>query len=208
MPRGRPPKARQTSTARQPPLSFSKKVTKPGSKSSALSKTAEAKAQKLLSETELTPVASPTPESPTSVSVELDPKVDEEPTTADLAIREQTLAEKEQTERSAEEEEALGVSEARVKKYWKAKEDSRISPRVHQEGMTLHDKVLREFDLSSHFGPCIGIARTKRWKRANKLGLNPPIEILAVLLKEDALNNAKVQRAYVDELMSSKTLVE
>ena len=63
------------------------------------------------------------------MSVELDPKVDEEPTTADLAIREQTLAEKEQTERSAEEEEALGVSEARVKKYWKAKEDSRISPR-------------------------------------------------------------------------------
>jgi DNA polymerase delta subunit 4 len=40
------------------------------------------------------------------------------------------------------------------------------------------------------------------------LGLKPPIEVLSVLLKEmDGSNGAKVQRAYVDSLMTSR-LVE
>lgn len=37
------------------------------------------------------------------------------------------------------------------------------------------------------------------------LGLKPPIEVLAVLLREmDGADGAKVQRAYVDSLMSSR----
>ena len=44
----------------------------------------------------------------------------------------------------------------------------------------------------------------KRWVRAKKLGLEPPIEVLAVLLKEEDKGNAKIERAYVDELMISK----
>ena len=52
--------------------------------------------------------------------------------------------------------------------------------------------------------PCVGIARTKRWKRAEALGLEPPLEVLAVLLKADNKNAVQVQRAYVDELISSK----
>ncbi len=48
----------------------------------------------------------------------------------------------------------------------------------------------------------------KRWVRANKLGLAPPIEVLAVLLKEEAKGNDKIERAHVDELMSSKYLLE
>jgi hypothetical protein len=53
--------------------------------------------------------------------------------------------------------------------------------------------------------PCIGIVRLKRWKRANMLGLKPPIEVLAVLLKEmDGGDAAKSQRAHVDDLMSSR----
>jgi DNA polymerase delta subunit 4 len=55
--------------------------------------------------------------------------------------------------------------------------------------------------------PSIGIARMKRWVRANKLGLAPPIEVLAVLLKEEERGNSKIERAYVDELMSSKVVV-
>ncbi len=50
----------------------------------------------------------------------------------------------------------------------------------------------------------MGIARIKRWKRAQMLGLRPPIEILAILLQEQEEGNDKAQRAYVDELMSSK----
>jgi len=75
---------------------------------------------------------------------------------------------------------------------------------VHQEDLKDEEKVLRLFDMSSQFGPAIGIARMKRWVRANKLGLNPPIEVLAVLLKEEKKGNTRIERAYVDELMSNQ----
>lgn len=86
----------------------------------------------------------------------------------------------------------------------------------------MEEKILRHFDLSSQYGVCyfnlskiirlrkshlmpghsvqpsIGIARVKRWRRANMLKLNPPIEVLTVLLKG---KNVK-ERAYIDELLS------
>jgi DNA polymerase delta subunit 4 len=49
----------------------------------------------------------------------------------------------------------------------------------------------------------MGIDRTRRWKRANTLGLNPPIEVLAVLIKEEEIKNAKVQKSYIEGLMVS-----
>lgn len=51
--------------------------------------------------------------------------------------------------------------------------------------------------------PCVGIARIKRWQRAHRLGLNPPIEVLAVLLKEEAKGNKDIERAHMDELLNS-----
>lgn len=48
----------------------------------------------------------------------------------------------------------------------------------------------------------------KRWNRANKLNLHPPIEVLAVLLKEEAKGSAKSERAYIDELLSSRFVTE
>ena len=50
----------------------------------------------------------------------------------------------------------------------------------------------------------MGISRTQRWKRANSLGLNPPIEVLAVLMKEEDIKNTKVQKSYIEELMVSR----
>lgn len=79
---------------------------------------------------------------------------------------------------------------------------------VHQEGLSVNDKILRHFDLSSQYGPCVGIPRLKRWKRADTLGLNPPIEVLAVLLKEEKRNNANARQAYMDELMSGRHVIE
>ena len=48
----------------------------------------------------------------------------------------------------------------------------------------------------------------KRWKRANNLSLDPPIEILAVLLREEEKENVRAQRAHVDELMSSRYVAD
>lgn len=47
----------------------------------------------------------------------------------------------------------------------------------------------------------------KRWQRAERLGLNPPIEVLAVLLKEEAKGNSDVEKAAIDKLMNA-TFVE
>ncbi|KAE8152914.1 DNA polymerase delta, subunit 4-domain-containing protein [Aspergillus avenaceus] len=120
------------------------------------------------------------------------------PYVAELVVREQAKAEIQQP-LSAEDEKAINVTEKQLQQYWRKEEGKRKGPRVHHEDLTLHEKILRHFDLSSQFGPCIGIARLKRWRRANSLNLNPPIEVLAVLLKQ---NEDTKQRAYVDELMS------
>ncbi|KAI5201667.1 hypothetical protein E4T39_05124 [Aureobasidium subglaciale] len=99
---------------------------------------------------------------------------------------------------------ARKITDAQIKKYWRAKEAERQAPRVHQQGLDVSEKILREFDMSGQYGPCIGIARSKRWTRAHNLGLSPPIEVLAVLLKEGDKSKNRMQRAHVDELMNSK----
>ena len=49
----------------------------------------------------------------------------------------------------------------------------------------------------------------KRWKRAHKLDLDPPIEVLAVLLREEEeKDSATVQKSRVDELLNSKADLE
>jgi len=103
-----------------------------------------------------------------------------------------------------EEARARKITDGQIKAYWRKKEQERKTPRVHQEGLTIGEKILREFDMTGQYGPCIGIARLKRWKRANLLGLKPPVEVLAVLLKGVDDGDKKMQRAHVDELMSSR----
>lgn len=233
---------------------------------------------------------SPAPAKPLSAAVTLDDKdttANDEDTAKTLghvsssaAVAQQAKTELAQLkqERTEEEVRASRVSDAQVRRYWKEREAERVAQRVHQEGLSVEEKVLRLFDISSQYGvcicslfsppclaillllprlfslslalfcwsgrvwscicsifcqrtprmivlilsiymynlltrcflskqPCIGIARMKRWTRAQRLNLSPPIEVLAVLLKEEEKGNGGIERAYVDELMSSK-LVE
>lgn len=60
--------------------------------------------------------------------------------------------EKKGKERSEEEVRASKVSDAQIKRYWKEKEGERIARRVHQEELSIEEKVLRLFDMSSQFG--------------------------------------------------------
>lgn len=126
-----------------------------------------------------------------------DPALAEGKAAAALAVRKKE--EKEVREVDKDEERANKVSDAAVKRYWNAKEAERKSPRVHQRDMSTHEKILQHFDLSSQFGPCIGIPRERRWKRAKGLGMEPPIEVLAVLMKEkkdEAGEAGNVQKAF------------
>lgn len=45
----------------------------------------------------------------------------------------------------------------------------------------------------------------KRWYRAERLDLNPPIEVLAVLLKEKE-GNEDIERAAIDRIMGSTAI--
>ncbi|KAG9257731.1 DNA polymerase delta, subunit 4-domain-containing protein [Emericellopsis atlantica] len=150
--------------------------------------------------------------SPSVSKVELPPTPAEADTVDDVTP---TQVETEAEELEAEEEivepepaseaelKAEKMTEAHINKYWKSIEMERMAPRVHQEGLSTHEKILRYFDVSSQYGPCIGITRTKRWQRAEKLGLNPPIEVLAVLLKEDKDKNRGFEKAQMDKIMGS-----
>ncbi|KAI9679490.1 MAG: hypothetical protein M1817_005512 [Caeruleum heppii] len=133
-------------------------------------------------------------------------------TTADAAVESQATADKVRRAthgETSQEEAAEAMTNDQLARYWHAREAERKAPRVHQEGLSVSDKILRHFDLSSQYGPCIGIARTKRWHRADRLHLHPPIEVLAVLLKEGkAKGDVAHQKAYVDELMSSRYIID
>ncbi|KXJ96427.1 DNA polymerase delta, subunit 4-domain-containing protein [Microdochium bolleyi] len=117
---------------------------------------------------------------------------------------------------------ALKITQRQVETYWRGLEAERIAKRVHQEDLGTSEKVLRYFDVSSQYGPCIGITRLKRWQRADRLGLNPPIEVLSVLLREEkklsssnssskkgdsssgsSKDKIRLQTAHMDEILNS-----
>ncbi|KAF9189297.1 hypothetical protein BGZ51_009691 [Haplosporangium sp. Z 767] len=60
----------------------------------------------------------------------------------------------------------------------------------HQTDITEEEKSLRQFDLTSKFGPCTDITRLERWERAFNLGLNPPEHVKDTIAKHMKLNIA------------------
>lgn len=122
--------------------------------------------------------------------------------------------------------EAEKIPDKALTRYWQAEEAKRKARRgmnsgqfhhrlvqfsrhtVHQDDLSMNEKILRHFDLSSQYGPCFGITRLKRWKRASNLGFRPPIEVLAVILKEEQKKNTKARQAYVDELVSGQHIID
>lgn len=198
--------AARRSTAGQGTLSFSKgqpnKVTKqaptkPGKPSKTLDpETAPATTASLPvpdASAAPDPLSAPAPDSPTAVLGGRTTSPSPAPATS--------------AEADADTSAALAVPPSRIKSYWRDKERARLAPRVHQQELGLGEKVLREWDMSGQFGPCIGISREGRWRRARALGLRPPIEVLAVLLGRLDAGGGEEERAYVDVLMGNRVEV-
>ncbi|OAA46345.1 DNA polymerase delta subunit 4 [Metarhizium rileyi] len=120
--------------------------------------------------------------------------------------QEESDSNEEAKEKTRAELEAERLPDSQVEKYWTAIEKQRKAPRVHQEELSVNDKILRYFDVSSQYGPCIGIDRMKRWQRAERLGLSPPIEVLSVLLKEERKSNKDAATAQMDHILTSIAL--
>ncbi|KAI1802599.1 DNA polymerase delta, subunit 4-domain-containing protein [Daldinia bambusicola] len=116
------------------------------------------------------------------------------------------LPEVRQPEKSDSELRAEKITDRQIDQYWRKLERERIARRVHQEGLTLAEKVLRYWDVSSQYGPYVGITRMKRWERADKLGLNPPLEVLAVLQREEAKGTAGFEKAHMDGILNSTAI--
>lgn len=56
---------------------------------------------------------------------------------------------------------------------------------LHTKPNTI-ETILRDFDLTGKYGPCVGISRLDRYKRAVKMKMNPPPEIEKILLTQQA----------------------
>jgi hypothetical protein len=48
---------------------------------------------------------------------------------------------------------------------------------VHGGNESKFVTILRTFDLSCEYGPCVGVSRLERWERAQDMGLDPPQEV-------------------------------
>lgn len=63
-----------------------------------------------------------------------------------------------------EETEARKISDTQIKKYWRQKEQERLAPRVHQQDLTVYEKVLREWDMSNQYGVSIAQSRSSQMR--------------------------------------------
>ena len=128
------PRTRSTPNrgGRQNTLPFSNKITKPSATHSKPTKDAEAKAAKLVDEVELRAPSPAQSLDSVEVKVQEDSPAPEsaapEPKVPEPAAPEQKQAGKDE-KRSSEEAQALKISEAQIKHYWKEKEDCRLVPR-------------------------------------------------------------------------------
>ncbi len=123
---------------KQSTLSFNHRVTKSVPKSSK---------DVAISSTVHTP-------SPLSKSIEIVAEVQPEEEEEQIELEPESEPEPEPTvpEKSEAEVRAEKLTDAHINKYWRAVEAQRMVKRVHQEDLSVGEKVLRYFDVSSQYG--------------------------------------------------------
>ncbi|KAI8871210.1 hypothetical protein GQ42DRAFT_162160 [Ramicandelaber brevisporus] len=60
---------------------------------------------------------------------------------------------------------------------------------IHWEIVDETERVLRRFDTDPTYGPASGMSRIARWKRAESLGLDPPMAIKMILSSPQYANS-------------------
>jgi len=79
------------------------------------------------------------------------------------------------------------------KKYYEAvKKEMGGLPPIHSENESKIFIMLRVFDNTYDYGPCVGMTRMERWERAEALGLNPPIEVRQILLYDEGRKESEI----------------
>lgn len=121
-------------TGKQSKLSFNNRVTKPVPKSVKASAASSPLKKELIKEKVEKDEAEDI-----EADEQLQQEVEQEPIKVDVT-------------KSDAELKAAKISDAAIQKYWRKVEAERMAKRVHQEDLTTSEKVLRYFDVSSHYG--------------------------------------------------------
>ncbi|KAI1111436.1 DNA polymerase delta, subunit 4-domain-containing protein [Nemania sp. NC0429] len=188
MPRGKRSVAGSRASGKQATLSFNHRVTKSVPKS----------AKDLVSTSPSSPLAKYVTHAEPDVKSEVESDVEEEK--EHLEELKQVVPEREKTEAELRADE---ITDRQISRYWNGIESERKTKRLHQEELSLAEKILRYWDVSSQYGPCVGITRLKRWQRADRLGLSPPLEVLAVLMQEEKKGAEGFEKAHMDDILNS-----
>ncbi|KAF7332423.1 hypothetical protein MKEN_00124200 [Mycena kentingensis (nom. inval.)] len=86
----------------------------------------------------------------------------------------------------------LNHKDARWKKYAKDVKAKRGGTKlIHAEEQDMFHDILRVFDMSYEYGPCVGVSRLERWERAQAMGLAPPKEVHDILLSNQGQGYAQ-----------------
>lgn len=136
-------------TGRQSTLSFNNRVSKAGAAKVSAKEAAilTPPASSSLVKKEGAAVVNPSDE------VEVEVGKLEVPDDAEEVVEPEDVTQQE-VQKSPVEARAERVTDAQIKKYWREVEAVRIARRVHQEELSLAEKVLRYFDISSQYGVC------------------------------------------------------
>lgn len=96
-------------------------------------------------------------------------------------------------------------------KYWDVRkkegggclmvENRLLTGPVHQHGLSTAEKVLKQFDMRMEYGPTVGITRLDRWKRADRLGMNPPAAVKDILESAEGHEVPRYREAYTAEYL-------
>ncbi|PHT78288.1 DNA polymerase delta subunit 4 [Capsicum annuum] len=62
------------------------------------------------------------------------------------------------------------------------------SPNLQADDYDGKEELLRQFDTTKAYGPCLGLSRLDRWERAKNLGLNPPRDVEPILRSSKVRN--------------------
>ncbi len=172
-PKRRTQSSRPVPANQQSKLSFSNKVTKAGAKQQSKGTKQDPALVEDIVRTDIKAEAEPDVAEPTTAEKAIEEQVEQEASTLDVAQdpledgavkTEDVLGGRaEQSDVGAiggkasgwvadEVERARKTTDTQIKRYWREKEQERLAPRVHQEDLTLYEKVLREWDTSGKYG--------------------------------------------------------
>lgn len=76
--------------------------------------------------------------------------------------------------------------------------ETHIAPLVHAQTQSIVDTILKEFDNTYRYGPCVGITRLERWDRADRLGLNPPSEVRKILQTREGESEQRYRECFLE----------